>query len=137
MALLQLNQIAILNNFLVGAKLLILAFFFVLGLGHMELANFATFAPSGAGVLNGAFYIFFAFGGFARVAVVAEEVKDARRNVPRAILLSPIISTIIYILVGVVAIGLVGASVLKLKFALGDESYEAAKIMESVPKDQG
>ncbi len=35
-------------------------------------------------MLYGTFFIFFAYGGFARVSVVAEEVKDAKRNVPRA-----------------------------------------------------
>lgn len=104
------RQSAVLNNFLVGAKLFILAFFFIFGLGHVNTANFTPFVPSGVGVLYGTFYIFFAYGGFARVAVVAEEVKDAERNVPRAILLSLVISTIFYLLVGVVAVGLVGAS---------------------------
>ncbi len=103
------RQSAILNNFLVAAKLCILAFFFIFGLGYMNLANFTPLAPSEIGVFYGAYYIFFAYGGFARVAVVAEEVKDAERNVPRAILLSLGISTIFYILVGFVAIGLVGA----------------------------
>ena len=63
-------------------------------------------------MLYGAYYIFFAYGGFARVSVVAEEVKAPQRNIPRAILLSLAISTTIYLLVGVVAIGLVGAPVL-------------------------
>lgn len=58
----------------------------------------------------GAFYIFFAYGGFARVAVVAEEIKDAKRVVPRAIILSLMISTLFYIAVGLVTVGLVGAS---------------------------
>jgi len=63
-------------------------------------------------VFFGAFFIFFAYGGFARATIVAEEVKDARRNVPKAVLLSLAISTAVYILVGVVAVGLVGAGVL-------------------------
>ncbi len=98
------------NDFLVIAKLSILIFFFVFGLGYVNPTNFTPFVPSGIGVLYGAYYIFFAYGGFARVAVIAEEVKDAERNVPRAILLSLAISTIVYVFVGVVAIGLVGAS---------------------------
>ena len=61
-------------------------------------------------MLYGACYIFFAYGGFARVAVIAEEVKDTKRNVPKAILLSLAISTIVYILVGTIAVGLIGAS---------------------------
>jgi APA family basic amino acid/polyamine antiporter len=106
---LGIRQSALVNNILVAAKLLILAFFIILGLGYVDTANFPPFAPFEVGVLYGAFYIFFAYGGFARVAVVAEEVKDARRNVPKAILLSLAISTLIYILVGVVAVGLIGA----------------------------
>ncbi|MGD0802458.1 MAG: APC family permease [Candidatus Bathyarchaeia archaeon] len=45
----------------------------------------------------------------ARVAMVAEEIKDAERVVPRAIMLSLAISTVFYIAVGLVAVGLVGA----------------------------
>jgi APA family basic amino acid/polyamine antiporter len=59
--------------------------------------------------LYGAYFIFFAYGGFARIAVVAEEVKDAKRVVPKAILLSLAISTVIYILVGTIAVGLAGS----------------------------
>ena len=45
------------------------------------------FNPFTSGVLYGSFFIFFAYGGFARVAVVAEEMKDAKRNVPRALVI--------------------------------------------------
>jgi APA family basic amino acid/polyamine antiporter len=99
---------ASLNNLLVVTKILVLVFFFVFGLGYVNVANFAPFIPSELGIFFGAYYIFFAFGGFARVSVVAEEVKDAERNVPKAILLSLVISTVLYIMVGVVAIGLAG-----------------------------
>jgi len=40
------------------------------------------------------------------MVVVAEEVKDAKRNVPRALLLSLGISMVVYVLVGIVAVGL-------------------------------
>jgi len=104
------RQSALLNNFLVAAKLFILAFFIVFGLAYVNPTNFTPFIPFKVGVLYGACYIFFAYGGFARVAVVAEEVRDAKRNVPRAILLSLAISTIVYVLVGAVAVGLIRAS---------------------------
>jgi APA family basic amino acid/polyamine antiporter len=104
------RQSALFNNVLVVAKLSILGFFVVYGLFHIEPSNFADFNPFQMGVLSAAFYIFFAYGGFARAAVIAEEVKDARKNVPRAVLLSLLISTVIYVLVGLVAVGLVGAS---------------------------
>jgi APA family basic amino acid/polyamine antiporter len=103
------RQSALMNNFLVIAKLLILTFFIILGAAYINPTNFTPFTPCQLGVLSGAVYIFFAYGGFARVAVIAEEVKDAKRNVPKAILLSLAISTIVYILVGAVAVGLIGA----------------------------
>ncbi|MGC8939417.1 MAG: APC family permease, partial [Candidatus Bathyarchaeia archaeon] len=103
------RQSALLNNFLVAAKLLILTFFVIFGLEYVKPANYVPFAPLDFGMLYGTCYIFFAYAGFARVAVIAEEVKDARRNVPRAILLSLVISAIVYMLVGLIAVGLVGA----------------------------
>ena len=106
------RESAMLNNLLVTAKLAILAFFCIFGFLHTNAANFTPFSPFGTGVFTGAFYIFFAYGGFGRVAVVAEEVKDAKRNVPKAILLSLAVSTIFYVIVGVVAVGLVGAPTL-------------------------
>lgn len=106
------RQSAELNDVLVAAKLLILSFFVILGLGYIRIENFLPFAPSGAGIVYGACYIFFAFGGFARVSVLAEEIEDAEHNVPKAILLSLLVSTIFYLLIGTVAVGLVGSSVL-------------------------
>jgi APA family basic amino acid/polyamine antiporter len=107
---LGIRESAILNNFLVVAKLFILGFFCIYGLFYINTAHFSPFAPFQTGVLIGAFYIFFAYGGFARVTVVAEEVKDAKHNVPKAILLSLAISTIFYVAVGTIAVGLVGVS---------------------------
>jgi APA family basic amino acid/polyamine antiporter len=94
------------NNILVMIKLAVLGFFVVFGSLHMNATNFVPFEPLSSGVLYGSFFIFFAYGGFARVAVVAEEVKDANRNVPRAMLLSLGISMIMYVLVGIIAVGL-------------------------------
>ncbi|MEM3881728.1 MAG: amino acid permease [Candidatus Bathyarchaeia archaeon] len=104
------RQSALLNNILVVAKVLILLFFIILGACYASPANFTPFEPLNAGVLYGVCFIFFAYIGFARVAVLAEEIKDAKRNVPRAMLLSLGLSTIIYVLVGTVAVGLVGAA---------------------------
>ena len=106
------QQSARLNDFIVVAKLVILALFVILGFMHFKTANFVPFAPFKVGVIYGACFIFFAYGGFARVAIVADEIKDAKHNVPRAILLSLAISTLVYMLVGVAAVGLVGASAL-------------------------
>jgi basic amino acid/polyamine antiporter, APA family len=97
------------NNVLVAIKLAVLAFFVVFGVTHAHLNNFSPFNPFSSGVLYGAFFIFFAYGGFARVSVIAEEVKEPKRNVPRALLYSLGISMIVYVLVGLVAVGLLGS----------------------------
>ena len=96
------------NNVLVTIKLAVLAFFVAFGVFHVNSSYFSPFVPLSNGVLYGTFFIFFAYGGFARVSVVAEEVKDAKRNVPRALLLSLGISLVVYVLVGLVAVGLLG-----------------------------
>jgi basic amino acid/polyamine antiporter, APA family len=102
------KESATVNNVLVAVKLAILAFFVVFGALHFNWGNFTPFIPLSSGVLYGTFFIFFAYGGFARVSVVAEEVKEAKRNVPRALLLSLGISMVVYVLVGLIAVGLLG-----------------------------
>jgi APA family basic amino acid/polyamine antiporter len=103
---------ALVNNILVLFKLTTLAVFILAGLSHFEPRHFVPFFRPGLDVLHGAFFIFFAFSGFARVVVVAEEVRKPRTTVPRAIMLALGISTAVYILVGLVAIGLTGSTTL-------------------------
>jgi basic amino acid/polyamine antiporter, APA family len=104
-----LRESALLNNILVSVKVLILLFFIAFGLGFFQPANLVPFAPAGtAGILTGAALIFFAYTGFARVTIMAEEIKDPGVTIPHSIYLALGISTIIYILVSVTALGLAG-----------------------------
>ena len=103
---------ASINNILVIIKLLILVFFIIFGATRIETGNLVPFKPFAVGVIQGAYFIFFAFSGFARVSIIAGEVEHAARNVPKAILLSLGISSVVYILVGFIAVGVAGASVL-------------------------
>jgi basic amino acid/polyamine antiporter, APA family len=108
-----LRESVLFNNLLVTAKVLILLFFVAFGLGFFSPGNFTPLAPEGSiGVLSGAALIFFAYTGFARVTIMAEEVNDPERTIPRSIYLALGISTIIYLLVSIVAIGLAGAPAL-------------------------
>ena len=100
------------NAILVAANLAVLAVFVVFGFMHIATGNFQPFIPAPAGVLLGAYYIFFAYAGFGRAATVAEEIKDPVHTVPRAVLFSILISTGFYLCVGVAAIGLTGAPAL-------------------------
>jgi basic amino acid/polyamine antiporter, APA family len=102
------SHTAELNNAIVLAKLAILSFFIIFGLMFVDLTNLQPFEPLSEGMFVGAFYIFFAFGGFARVTVIAAEVKEPKKNVPKAIIWSLAISVVFYILIALVAVGLVG-----------------------------
>lgn len=99
-----------LNNVLVLFKLAILLFFAAAAFLHFRAPHFRPFAPFGfRGVWAGAATIFFAYAGFARVAIVADEIDDPRRNVPRATVWSILISAGIYLVVAVAAVGGAGA----------------------------
>ncbi|RPI37891.1 MAG: amino acid permease [Methanoregulaceae archaeon] len=101
------------NNILVLAKILILLFFIAFGLGFIRPGTFTPLMAEGSlGILSGAALIFFAYTGFARVTIMAEEVKDPEKTIPRSIYLALGISTAIYLLVSFVAVGLAGAPVL-------------------------
>ncbi len=65
------------------------------------------------GVLAGASIVFFAFIGFDIVATMAEETKNAQRDVPRGILASLTIVTVLYVAVSVVLSGMVSYTQLK------------------------
>lgn len=97
------------NNLLVILKLAILFIFFAVGLFFIKPENFKPIHLSPPSIFLGAAIIFFAFQGFARVAIVAEEVKNPARNVPLAIIISLLVSTGVYFLVTFVALGLAGA----------------------------
>ena len=101
------------NNVLVVTKVAILLFFVAFGVFFFRWGNFVPPAPGGpVGVLSGAALIFFAYTGFARVTLIAEEVKEPEKNIPRSIALALGISTLLYLLVSVIAIGLAGAPLL-------------------------
>lgn len=56
------------------------------------------------GVLVGAFIAFYAFVGFEDMVNVAEEVKDASRNLPTAIMIALVVTTLLYVLVAMTAV---------------------------------
>ncbi|MCR4340981.1 MAG: amino acid permease [Gemmatimonadaceae bacterium] len=96
------------NNIMVVVKLLVLGFFVVIGAIHINPDNYVPFAPNGwRGIHQGAAIIFFAYIGFDAISTAAEETKNPQRNMPRGILGGLAICTVIYVIVGIVATGLV------------------------------
>jgi APA family basic amino acid/polyamine antiporter len=101
------------NNIMVAVKLIVLAIFLVVGLGHINTANYHPFAPNGfTGIHNGAAIVFFAYIGFDAISTAAEETKNPQRNLPIGILGGLAICTVIYIAIGAVLTGLVPAATL-------------------------
>src|SRR5207237_6199744 len=95
-------------------KLLVLGLFVVLGAMHVNPANYHPFAPNGwRGIHQGAAIVFFAYIGFDAISTAAEETKNPQRNMPIGILGGLTICTAIYVIVGVVATGLVPYQQLK------------------------
>jgi APA family basic amino acid/polyamine antiporter len=96
------------NNVMVVIKLVVLAVFVVLGGMHIDPANYTPFAPNGwRGIHQGAAIVFFAYIGFDAISTAAEETKNPQRNMPIGILGGLAICTVIYVIVGIVATGLV------------------------------
>ena len=72
------------------------------------------FAPNGwRGIHQGAAIVFFAYIGFDAISTAAEETKNPQRNMPIGILGGLAICTVIYVIVGIVATGLVPYQQLK------------------------
>jgi APA family basic amino acid/polyamine antiporter len=110
------------NNVLVALKISALVLFIAVGglylITHGASSNYRPFFPHGvSGVLSGASIIFFAFIGFNTISVIAEEVKDPERNVPRAVLIAFAVCTLLYIGVSVVSVGLLDWQVLGVSAA--------------------
>ncbi|WP_433289534.1 APC family permease [Micromonospora sp. CA-244673] len=94
---------------LVGVVLTVLAVVAVTGTPHVEAARLAGFADTGVrGVLTAAGLLFFAFAGYARIATLGEEVRDPERTVPRAVPLALGVVLAIYLVLAVVALGVLG-----------------------------
>lgn len=96
------------NFVLVVFKTGVLVLFVVVGLFGARSENLVPFAPGGpAGIVAGAGLIFFAFLGFDAISAAAEETKDPQRNLPRGILGSLAIVTVLFVLVSLVLTSLV------------------------------
>ena len=101
----------ILNNIMTISKLVPLCVFIAVGLFFVNGSNFTPFVPThmaDRAFANAAITMFFAYTGFEAIAVAAEDFKDPKKDLPRGIILTMIIVTIIYMLVVGISIGILG-----------------------------
>src|SRR4051812_38403807 len=99
------------NVGMVAFKLAVLVFFSIVALTAFKSSHFDNFAPHGfGGIREAASLIFFAYIGFDAVSTSGEETKQPSRDLPRGILASLAICTLVYIVVSVAAVGALAPS---------------------------
>lgn len=104
------------NIIIVSLTLITLLLFVLLGLSELVkqgTKNLTPFFPSSEKSFGGFFYatalMFVAYTGYGRVATLGEEVKNPKTFIPRAIIVTLVVSAVLYIAVSLVAVGIVGA----------------------------
>ena len=98
------------NTLIVSLTLLSLAYFVIAGIPSFDLANLEPFAPHGFfGIAESAALLFFAYTGYARIATLGEEVHEPKKTIPRAVIITIVVSVLLYMAVAVVAVGSIGA----------------------------
>lgn len=96
------------TNFMVGLKLAVIFLVIVVGGYYVNPDNWSPFTPNGiGGILKGVSAVFFAYIGFDAISTTAEECKNPQRDLPRGMIYSLIICTILYVLLALVLTGMV------------------------------
>lgn len=96
------------TNMMVALKIVILLAVIAIGFFFVAPANWSPFLPNGfSGMMKGVSAVFFAYIGFDAISTTAEECKNPQRDLPRGMIYSLIICTILYIAIALVLTGMV------------------------------
>lgn len=96
------------TNWMVGLKIIILIAVIAIGCFFVAPGNWSPFLPNGfGGMMKGVSAVFFAYIGFDAISTTAEECKNPQRDLPRGMIYSLIICTVLYILIALVLTGMV------------------------------
>jgi APA family basic amino acid/polyamine antiporter len=114
------------SNIMTVLKVGVILLVIFLGLNYVNPDNWSPFAPNGiAGVMKGVSAVFFAYIGFDALSTTAEECRDPQRDLPRAMIFSLVICTILYIALALVLTGMISYEKLNvgdpLAFVFGPE----------------
>lgn len=127
------------NNLIVLIKIVVILLFIGFGASHVVASNWEPFIPENtggfghfgwSGVFRAAGVIFFAYIGFDAVSTAAQEAKNPQKDMPSGIMISLIICTILYVLVGLVMTGIVHYSKLNDPAPVAVAVNTAGKAME-------
>ncbi|MBT2482704.1 amino acid permease [Streptomyces sp. ISL-94] len=100
------KESARINSIMVAVKIVTLVLFIGIGVMGIKSGNYAPLAPLGiTGISAAASTLFFSYIGFDAASTAGEEAKNPKKDLPRAIMLSLGIVTILYVLVAFVAVG--------------------------------
>jgi amino acid transporter len=114
------------GNVMTVLKIGIILMVICLGAFYVNPGNWSDFAPNGfTGVMKGVSAVFFAYIGFDALSTTAEECKNPNRDLPRAMIYSLVICTVLYIALALVLTGMVSYTKLNvgdpLAFVFGPE----------------
>ncbi|MFM7672689.1 MAG: amino acid permease [Bacteroidota bacterium] len=94
-------------NAMVIFKIIVILFVIVAGAFFVDTNNWQPFLPNGfEGVLKGVSAVFYAYIGFDAISTTAEECKDPKRDLPRGMIYSLLICTVLYVLITLVLTGI-------------------------------
>lgn len=96
------------SNTMVVIKLAVIVLVIAVGCFYVDIDNWTPFMPNGfGGVMGGVAAVFFAYIGFDAVSTLAEESKNPQRDLPRGMIYSLVICTVLYIILSLVLTGMV------------------------------
>jgi basic amino acid/polyamine antiporter, APA family len=102
-------------NAMVIFKVAVIIFVIILGIFSVKPSYWSPFMPNGfEGVLKGVSAVFYAYIGFDAISTTAEECKNPQRDLPRGMIYSLVICTVLYILIALVLTGMVPFSELNV-----------------------
>lgn len=114
------------TNFMVIFKIAVIILIIIVGSFYVDTTNWTPFMPNGfGGVLAGVSAVFYAYIGFDAISTTAEECRNPQRDLPKGMVYSLIICTVLYILIALVLTGMVNYSELKVSDPL---AYVFAKL---------
>lgn len=103
------------SNIMVLIKIAVVLLVIFVGAFYVNTENWDPFFPNQVkGLLSGISAVFFAYIGFDAISTTAEECKNPQRDMPRGILYSIVICTVLYVAIALVITGMVNYSELSV-----------------------